>query len=168
MKTEEQSIISKSEAARRWGLTPSAVTAYVSRGLPVRADGRIDWSVAAEWRRQFVAPERSGNFASRQAKQAPSDFDRGARWMATEVCVGARRALPKFASTLSLPDLATKVVISTVLITLLEEWTNGYTQSNELPPIDWSSFGEDANAIGAEASGLMREWKAAAQQEAKQ
>jgi hypothetical protein len=58
--------ITKSAAARRWKISPAAVGKYVKAGMPVRNDGRLDWEIADQWRKQYVCPERSGNFLARQ------------------------------------------------------------------------------------------------------
>jgi hypothetical protein len=65
----EPEIISKAEASRRWGVSKAAVTKYVAKGMPVRADGRLDWPGVDIFRRSFNVPERSGNFASRAARE---------------------------------------------------------------------------------------------------
>ena len=61
--------ISKSEAARRWAVTPTMVGKYVAQGLPVSSDGRISWPDADRWRRNFVTSQRSGSFKARQRKK---------------------------------------------------------------------------------------------------
>jgi hypothetical protein len=64
-------VISKAEAARRWGVSKAAVTKYVAKGMPVREDGRLDWPAVDHFRRSYNVPERSGNFASRAAESEP-------------------------------------------------------------------------------------------------
>ena len=49
------------------------------------------------------------------------------------------------------------------MIFALESWSFGFLAGAPgLPPIDWSAFGEDAEAIRTQAAELMGEWKAAA------
>ena len=67
----EPEIISKAEASRRWGVSKAAVTKYVAKGMPVRADGRLDWPEVDIFRKSYNIPERSGNFASRAAESEP-------------------------------------------------------------------------------------------------
>jgi len=66
--------ISKAGLARRTGRTPAAVTKWVRRGLPVRADGTISWSAARVWIKENVNAARSGSygFRQRQREQAPT------------------------------------------------------------------------------------------------
>ena len=66
--------ISKAGLARRTGRTPAAVTKWVRRGLPVRADGTISWAVARVWIKENVNAARSGSygFRQRQREQAPA------------------------------------------------------------------------------------------------
>ena len=66
--------INKVTLARRTGRTPAAVTKWVRRGLPVRADGTISWAVARVWIKENVNAARSGSygFRQRQREQAPA------------------------------------------------------------------------------------------------
>jgi hypothetical protein len=66
--------INKVTLARRTGRTPAAVTKWVRRGLPVRADGTISWAVARVWIKENVNAARSGSYAfrQRQREQAPA------------------------------------------------------------------------------------------------
>jgi hypothetical protein len=66
--------INKVTLARRTGRTPAAITKWVRRGLPVRADGTISWAVARVWIKENVNAARSGSygFRQRQQQQAPA------------------------------------------------------------------------------------------------
>ena len=58
--------ISKSEASRRWKIRPSMVTKYLTRGMPVRPDGRLDWPTVDDWRKQHIVSPLSGSFTHRR------------------------------------------------------------------------------------------------------
>ena len=68
-KGQAMEIVSKSEAARKWQVTPTAVGKYVRAGMPVRNDGRLDFAIADKWRRDNVVSQRSGSFNARQRKK---------------------------------------------------------------------------------------------------
>ncbi len=50
-------VISKAEAARRWGVSKAAITKYVHKGMPVLSDGKLDWAVASKWRKMYCGFE---------------------------------------------------------------------------------------------------------------
>jgi hypothetical protein len=90
-------------------------------------------------------------------------------WACREICSNARQHWPTFVSTMSLnhvPDavkIAVRTELAAVMIFALESWSFGFLAGAPgLPPIDWSAFGEDAEAIRTQAAELMGEWKAAA------
>lgn len=58
----------KQEIGRRYGVGPSAVTKWISRGLPVTGTGRINWAAAQKWHKANVDPTRSGSYAARHRK----------------------------------------------------------------------------------------------------
>ncbi len=62
--------ITKKEAASRWGVGPSMVSAYVKKGMPVTRSGRINWAAANAWREANISPERSGSYHARHRTQA--------------------------------------------------------------------------------------------------
>src|ERR1035437_1008267 len=66
MKPDE--IITKAEAARRWGVSKSAVSKYVHAGVPVRDDGGLDWPDVDSWRKRYVGEDPPGPRAAREAK----------------------------------------------------------------------------------------------------
>src|SRR5579884_3876204 len=70
---ETNELVSKSEAARRWAISPSLVTRYLSRGMPVRADGRLEWATVDAWRRQNVVSGLSGSHAHRKVSGSASE-----------------------------------------------------------------------------------------------
>lgn len=70
--------ISKTEAAKRFGVAPSMVTKYISRGMPVTSTGTINWAAAQRWRKQFISPMRSGSFNARQRKARGTELLREA------------------------------------------------------------------------------------------
>jgi hypothetical protein len=49
MKKTKANIIIKSELAKRLGVSPPAISKYIRQGMPVRADGRIDYRAAKKW-----------------------------------------------------------------------------------------------------------------------
>jgi hypothetical protein len=67
-KSEKPEVISKSEAARRWGVSPASVAKYIKRGMPVRSDRKLNWSAVDAWRRDSNTPEHSGSFHARHRR----------------------------------------------------------------------------------------------------
>lgn len=66
-KTESE-VISKSEAARRWGVSPAMVTRYIADPkykMPTLPDGRLDWQVVSAWREAKIIPQLSGSYYAR-------------------------------------------------------------------------------------------------------
>jgi hypothetical protein len=78
--------ISKSEAARRWQVSPAAVTKYVRSGMPVRNDGKLDWEIVKQWHRDNVLSHRSGSYRSRVLDKATA----GAAAQPDEHSIGRR------------------------------------------------------------------------------
>lgn len=64
-----KSLITKAEFARLVGVSGAMVSKYCQRGLPQSPDGLIPLEEALQWRRDFVVPERSGNFYSRERRK---------------------------------------------------------------------------------------------------
>lgn len=67
-------VVTKSQLAARWGVTPGRVTQYVKMGLPVRDDGRVWLDSAEAWRGQ-LDPARlkaagGSDFATSKAREA--------------------------------------------------------------------------------------------------
>ena len=70
--------LTKAELARRLGIGRSRVTALVKRGLPVRADGRIDLADALTWlkangERQIGFPDRGVSKVLDADNSVPAD-----------------------------------------------------------------------------------------------
>jgi hypothetical protein len=66
MTGEQPEMVTKSEAARRWGVSPSILVRYATKGMPVEGNGRLDWAKVKTWRAKWINPARSGSFAARQ------------------------------------------------------------------------------------------------------
>jgi len=62
--------ITKSELARRLGVSPAAITAYVKKGMPVLRSSRLNLKAALAWHAAYVVPERSGSYSARQSAKA--------------------------------------------------------------------------------------------------
>jgi phage terminase Nu1 subunit (DNA packaging protein) len=69
MKTEW---ISKAECSRRLGVSARMISKYIERGMPAEG-GRVPWPKAQKWAAANVAPEKSGNFASRHPDTRPAE-----------------------------------------------------------------------------------------------
>lgn len=176
MVKEDSEVISKSEAARRWSISPPAVAKYVSKGMPVRTDGRLDWSAVDAWRRGYNVPERSGSHKARERSRAAEpiapvnpqsqEFADGAAWMAIKLCTSARTTFPAFVSSAAMESIppkarpAHKALFAGVFVHMLESWTRGYVEPQSLPPIDWGCFGADAAAVRQEFEELRKDWAA--------
>jgi hypothetical protein len=64
--TESTELITKAEAARRFGVTRQAVNKYVKQQqMPVDASGLIPWEAAKEWHGMYICSHRSGSFFHR-------------------------------------------------------------------------------------------------------
>jgi hypothetical protein len=66
MSSEQLEMVTKSEAARRWGVSPSILARYAAKGMPIEGDGHLDWAKVKAWRAKYIDPARSGSFAARQ------------------------------------------------------------------------------------------------------
>lgn len=100
--------ISRSEAARRLGVSAQMVSTYCTRyGLDSlsREDKRLPWPETREWVRANIIPELSGSYAARhfkrqQEKARPAEvaqipeFLRGARFEAIAIRKELREILP--------------------------------------------------------------------------
>jgi len=87
--------ISKSEFARRKGVTPAAITQYIKRGMPTLESGRLDPHTCDGWLRQYNSPARSGSFRARREaarSEAPAQSTR------TKATAGTGRAPAKTGS----------------------------------------------------------------------
>ena len=60
--------ISKSEACRRWGISPSMISKYVAKGMPVLPSGKLSWAAVDAWRADWIIPERSGSYWARYSR----------------------------------------------------------------------------------------------------
>jgi hypothetical protein len=174
MVKENPEVVTKSEAARRWGVSPPAVAKYAAKGLPVRPDGKLDWSTADAWRRGYNVPEHSGSHKARKrareaepitlADQQSQEFADGAAWMALQLCTSARTTLPAFVSSAAMDSIpaearpAHKALFAGLFIHMIESWTRGYVEAGSLPPIDWGCFGADAAAVSREFDELRKDW----------
>jgi hypothetical protein len=180
-------IVAKSEAAKRWGVVPAAVTKYIGKGLPVRADGKLDWPAADAWRHNNNLPHRSGSFKSRVAiirdaaldrdrrrvaaesgaatPATSEEFNRGAAWMARQLCESSRTAWPQFVASMDFEGVPVKHRVNTrILLTglmshLIEAWSKGFLVTGELPPMDWSAFGKNSAEAELEFAELLKEWR---------
>jgi hypothetical protein len=163
-------IITKAEAARRWGISAQAVSNYPSKGMPVRADGRLEWPAVDEWRKHYNVPERSGSFNSRNrpvetdavVSSESAAMDRGAQWMAELLCVASRTAWPEFiATSVHMPGvpeelrLRLKAVMAGLMSHMLDGWVSSYIDLRRLPPIDFRSFGADSEVAAEEWGSLV-------------
>lgn len=64
--TESTEMITKAEAARRFGVTRQAVNKYVKQQqMPVDASGLIPWEAAKAWHAKYICPHRSGSYLHR-------------------------------------------------------------------------------------------------------
>ena len=61
-------IVRKGEAAKRWNIDAAMISRYATRGMPVRADGKLDWEAVDQWRRDNIVPELSGSHNARTAR----------------------------------------------------------------------------------------------------
>ena len=71
---QELELVTRAEAARRWGISRQAVHWYIVYGLPTTRYGKLlDWRVVEAWRRMYISPYASGNwrFRQRQKEQRP-------------------------------------------------------------------------------------------------
>jgi hypothetical protein len=169
----EAEIVTKAEAARRWGVSRTAVSKYVAKGMPVRSDGCLDWPLVDVFRNENNVPERSGNFRFRSpgvdvssplsSQVRSGEFYRGAAKMASSINASARRAWPTFVSQLHVDHLsaeggtAIKITLTAAVLYLLERWVEDYSPE-PAPPVDWAGFGVDAE-IAAQCDALMEEWR---------
>jgi|ERR1022692_2777692 hypothetical protein len=64
--------ISRVEAARRFGVTPMAITKFARRGMPHRvSDGKVCWPDALYWSDCYRSPQSSGNWRARHPDYDP-------------------------------------------------------------------------------------------------
>jgi hypothetical protein len=122
----------------------------------------------------LAGPARRGRRkAKRTAEEAvlppatSAEFDRGARWLAGELCVSARRVWPKFVGNLDMAIFpeeqrsAVRGLFVAIQTHLLERWVADFVDDAKLPPIDWAAcFGAaDAEHIRIECEQLQTSWK---------
>jgi hypothetical protein len=94
------------------------------------------------------------------------EFLRGARWMAQQICNAARKEWPAFVAGLSFEPVPgagqteARALTATVMIHLLEGWTEDYLDQAKLPPVNWTAFGKIAGKIARESEKLRAEWAA--------
>lgn len=81
-------IVTKAEAARRWGLSKAAVTKYAHQGLPTRSDGKLNWPDVDRWRQRFVGCEP---LAPAMAREAAKAVNQNAEEQAVETAMQAGR-----------------------------------------------------------------------------
>ena len=65
----EEERISKAEAARRFEISKTMISKYLSRGMPMTEDGKIPWLAAQQWRAESIVPELSGSWSHRHSKK---------------------------------------------------------------------------------------------------
>lgn len=70
-KSTHPEIITKTEAAKRLGVSAGMVSKYLTLAkyqMPVRPDGRLDWDAVRTWHAARILPALSGSFLSRERK----------------------------------------------------------------------------------------------------
>jgi hypothetical protein len=159
---------------RRNGLpggTPRAVQKALLRGrIELAADGRIDPEQAdAQWLNQTsVRKSRAQRQGSQPAKNRVAadqrDFQRGAAWIAQQVASTARRLWPAVVAGLNLDLIpedrreGMRGLLVTLMVSLLESWTQDYLTPGDLPNIDWTVFGSEAGKAQSEFEELRAAW----------
>lgn len=92
----------------------------------------------------------------RQPNREPPEFDRGALYIAREICAIAREGIPALFAEIPFPSMpedervAARAALATVIIHLLERWVEDFVDPAELPPVNWEAFGEDAERLARE------------------
>ena len=71
-------IITKTPLAQELDVTRAAVSRYVERGMPVRADGRLDREAALEWIERNIIPTHHQGKGAAVARMAGSRASRSA------------------------------------------------------------------------------------------
>jgi hypothetical protein len=148
-------VVTKSEAARRWKVSPAAVTKYLRKGMPALEGGRIDWAAAKAWRAQCNVPTRSGSYKARdRAKEATvapgvdSDFTVGFATARKNI----RQAIPELIASMRPEGVRERIATLAVIDHLLGSWLESPANSKAaMPPIDWSVFTAGIDPKGARA-----------------
>ena len=123
---------------------------------------------------EAVPPETSAN--NRLVKEStPSyspnahnglkaEFDRGARWLAVEMCMSTRRVWPRFVGALDLSIFSeeqrapVRGLFVALMTHLIEKWAADFVDASKLPSIDWGCLGTDAERIRLECEQLRADW----------
>jgi hypothetical protein len=127
------------------------ITRYVVRGMPSDHQGRVPWPGAREWVANNIHPSMSGNWVHRQATKLGSPkkinladpYTRG-------VVDGFRRArhnirenLPEVLGAAVGLNAGERTFYLAILDHLMDQWLDA-GPDDKLPPIDWSTFREEA------------------------
>lgn len=168
MQQATKELITPAAYARLRGLNRSTVSRQIRDGVIPTTGGMIGPEAADRARDSNLNQKRRKAEATPVAATAvPAEFNRGARWMAQQLCGSSRTAWPEFIAGLdmtSIPEpqqrVATRALFTGLMVHLLERWAAGYIDPSALPPIDWKPFGKDAAAIQREYKTLLAEWSA--------
>jgi hypothetical protein len=166
---QAETLVTPAAYARMRKLNRSTVSRQIRDGVIPTIDGLVDPLQADRARDQNLHPLQRKNFEAAAAPQSGSpEFNRGAEWMAMELCKSARSKWPEFVSTVGMDMVpesmrkANRVLFSALMIHLLQGWAQDFIDPATLPPIDWSCFGKDAATIRDGAETLFAEWAKAA------
>ena len=150
------------------GTLAAVQKALASSRIEETADGKISSAEADRTWRQRTSAMKSRAVEEAVLPPATSaEFDRGARWLAGELCVSARRVWPKFVGNLDMAIFpeeqrsAVRGLFVAIQTHLLERWVADFVDDAKLPPIDWAAcFGAaDAEHIRIECEQLQTSWK---------
>jgi hypothetical protein len=126
-------------------VSAAAVSKYVAKGLPVRPDGRLDWTAAEAWRAKFNEPTRSGSHRSRETAKSAAAAQPGDD---TDFIVGfatarknIRQVVPELIASMRPEGVEDRIATLAVIDHLLGAWL--MTPANAkaiMPAIDWGAF----------------------------
>ena len=177
MQRKNGKLISPAQYARLRGLNRSTVSRQIRDGKIPTVGGLIDPRAADSARETNLDGTRKEQAARRKAERTAeeavlppatsAEFDSGARWLAGELCVSARRVWPKFVGNLDMAIFpeeqrsAVRGLFVAIQTHLLERWVADFVDDTKLPPIDWAAcFGAaDAEHIRIECEQLQTSWK---------
>ncbi len=171
----ESKVVSKAEAARRWSVSAPVLTKYIRKGMPARADGKLDWERVAAWRVNTISPEKSGSWKARQRATpvpvpvAVDDFSAGFVAGFMHARQGLRKGVPGIIATMEPKFAGPRIAVFAIVDHLLGAWLDDpANQTESLPPIDWRQFtaGTTPKAAKAFFDGLQSELAAISAQAA--
>lgn len=151
---QKKVVVSKAEAAIRWGVGRSTVSSYCKRGMPQLEDGRLDWTAADAWRRDWIVTGKScnptvrrratlpGGESGAQATDTASDaFRSGYGCGVVAIRSSLRRVLPALLGEMPAEGAQDRLAVFALADTLAECWhRDPANRADEMLPIDFNAF----------------------------